>query len=48
MSSRLFNVVKRYFDDGIYTKEDVAKFVEAGRLTKTEYKQITGEKYVGQ
>ena len=44
-SSRLFNTVKRYYDAGIYTDGDVAKFVEAGKLTKAEYKEITGKPY---
>ncbi len=43
--SRLFNTVKRYYDKGIYSKEDVAAFVEAGKLTEEEYKLITGEDY---
>lgn len=42
----MFKVVKRYFDKGIYSKEDVAKFVSAGKLTAEEYKEITGESYV--
>ena len=45
--SRLFNIVKRYYDEGIYTKDDVKKFVEKGKLTPEEYKEITGEKYKG-
>ncbi len=45
--SRLFNVVKRYYDEEVYTKDDVKKFVENGKLTQAEYKEITGEKYKG-
>ena len=41
----LFNVVKRYYDKCIYTKDDVAVFVRAGRLTSEQYEQITGETY---
>lgn len=41
----MFKIVKRYFDKGIYSKEDVAKFVAARRITKAEYKEITGEEY---
>lgn len=41
--STIYNVVKRYYDSGRYTKENVAKFVTAGRITKEEYQLITGE-----
>jgi len=41
----MFKIVKRYYAQGIYSKADVAKFVEAGRLTAEEYKQITGAVY---
>ena len=43
--SRLFKTVKRYYDQGIYTKEDVAKFVRKGAITPEEYKTITGDEY---
>lgn len=41
----MFKVVKRYYDTKRYTKDDVKKFVVAGKLTEDEYEQITGEKY---
>lgn len=41
----MFKIVKRYYDNGIYTKENVATFVKAGKLTAEEYKTITGEGY---
>lgn len=41
----MFNIVKRYYDRGIYGESDVAKFVKAGRLTPDEYEQITGSEY---
>ena len=43
--SRLFKTVKRYYDQGIYSKEDVVVFAEKGKLTPEEYKEITGEDY---
>jgi uncharacterized XkdX family phage protein len=43
--SRYYEIVKRYYDKDIYTKVDVKKFVEAGKITKEEYELITGEKY---
>lgn len=41
----MYRVVKRYYDRGIYSKEDVAKFVQAGKLTAEEYQEITAEVY---
>lgn len=43
--SRLFNTAKRYYDKGLYSKDDVAVFVRAGRLTLEEYVEITSEDY---
>lgn len=43
--SRLFNTVKRYYEKGIYSKDDVATFVRAGKITADEYELITGEEY---
>jgi uncharacterized XkdX family phage protein len=43
--SRIYSIVKRYFDKGIYDETDVAKFVAAGKITPEEYEQITGEPY---
>lgn len=45
--SRLYKTVKRYYDKGIYSKEDVATFVVAGKITATEYELITGKPYEG-
>ena len=42
---RLCRVVKRFYDTDRYTKDDVKKFVKAGRLTEDEYKAITGDTY---
>nr|DAU66760.1 MAG TPA: hypothetical protein [Caudoviricetes sp.] len=41
----MFEIVKRYYDKGIYSKDDVKKFVKAGKLTEEEYQEITGEQY---
>ncbi len=41
----MFKIVKRYYDRGIYSKEDVATFVRAGKITPEQYKEITGEDY---
>lgn len=39
----MFKVVKRYYDKGIYSAENVATFVKAGKITAEQYKEITGE-----
>ena len=41
----MFKIVKRYYDKGIYSKEDVSKFVAAGKITQEEYTLITGDPY---
>lgn len=42
----MFKVVKRYYDLGIYSKENVKVFVVAGKLTAEEYQSITGDEYI--
>ena len=42
----MFKIVKRYYDKGIYTKENVATFVKAKKITPEQYEEITGEVYV--
>ncbi|MDD4469255.1 MAG: XkdX family protein [Acholeplasmataceae bacterium] len=41
----MFAIVKRYYDKGIYTADDVAVFVRAGRLTPEQYEEIIGEEF---
>lgn len=41
----MFKIVKRYYDRGIYTSENVKTFVKAGKITPSQYKEITGEDY---
>lgn len=43
--SRLYKTVKRYYDKGTYSKDDVAAFVAAGKITDEEYRLITGDLY---
>ncbi|MDN5289878.1 MAG: hypothetical protein PWQ06_117 [Anaerophaga sp.] len=45
MHSRMFNSIKRYYDEGRYTKEQVGIFVKAKWIEVDEYKTITGEDY---
>lgn len=42
----MYKIVKRYYDKGYYSTEDVAKFVKAGKITAEQYETITGEDYV--
>lgn len=41
----MFDKVKKFYDLGLYTKDQVRKFVEKNKLTEQEYKIITGEDY---
>jgi len=41
-----FATIKRYYDAGRYTKENVATFVEAGKITPEQYEEIIGDPYV--
>ena len=42
----MFEIVNRYYNVvKVYSKEDVAKFVVAKKLTAEEYQKITGEEY---
>ncbi|AEG59602.1 XkdX family protein [Desulforamulus ruminis] len=41
----MYKFVKRYYDMGIYTQDNVKTFVIANKLTAEEYEQITGEAY---
>lgn len=43
----MFDKIKKYYDRGFYTAEQVADFVKRGKLTKSQYEEITGEKYDG-
>lgn len=40
-----FEKVKRYYDMGKYTNEQMKIFVKGNRITEEEYEIITGEKY---
>ena len=43
----MFKIIKRYYNRRIYTKENVAVFVASGKITKEEFKKITGIEYIG-
>lgn len=40
----MFEKIKRFYELGLYTKEQVYKFYEKGIITLEEYKRIVGEK----
>lgn len=40
-----FGTAKRYYDLGYYSKEDIAIFVERGKITAEQYEEITGDVY---
>lgn len=41
----MFKIIKRYYDKGFYSKEDVKVFVKSNQITEEEYQEITGEPY---
>lgn len=45
MKSNKFNVVKQYFDGGLWRIARVRAAVVKGWITVKEYKEITGEDY---
>jgi uncharacterized XkdX family phage protein len=42
-----FSIVKRHYDAGRYDADDVAVFVQAGKITPEQYQAITGTEYPG-
>lgn len=45
MDKWYFEMAKKYFDLKIYKADDVRLFVEAERITKEQFKEITEEDY---
>lgn len=43
--SKKYNLVKRYYDNGLWNKEMVRNAVVKGWITSAEYELITGEVY---
>ena len=41
----MYAKIKKFYNLGLYTKENVAKFVEKGIITAEQYEEITGEAY---
>lgn len=42
-----YEKIKKYYDDGLWNKKQVANAVKKGKITPEQYKEITGEEYVG-
>ena len=43
-----FDIAKKNFDRGIWTEEMLSNLVGKGKLSATEYEEITGNPYSGQ
>jgi uncharacterized XkdX family phage protein len=41
-----FTTIKNYYDEGLYTNEQVAGFVYMGKITPSQYEQITNQTYL--
>lgn len=42
----MYNSIKKYFDKGYYTTEQMKVFVQAKWITEEDYKTITGVDYI--
>ena len=43
--SKMFDDIKRWYDDGFWSKKKVRNAVIKGKITEEEYEEITGEIY---
>lgn len=43
----MFQKIKKFYNLGIYSKEQVAQFVTKGVITPEQYEQIVGEPFPG-
>ena len=42
-----FDIVKKNYEKGLWTKQLVKMAVKKGVITKEQYLEITGEEYIG-
>ena len=45
MHSKNYEKIKKWYDQGLWTKQQVAQAVVKGQITVAEYEEITGEPY---
>lgn len=45
MATNIETLAKKYYDKGLWGKDDLKKLVAAGKLSQAAYKRITGECY---
>ena len=43
--SAVYEMAKRYYEEGLWPKKYLKALVKKGKLTEDEYAEITGEKY---
>ncbi|EET60441.1 XkdX family protein [Marvinbryantia formatexigens DSM 14469] len=41
----MFEIIKRYYNKGLYSDGNLAVFVTAGKITAEQYAEITGKEY---
>ncbi|AXU75339.1 XkdX family protein [Clostridioides difficile] len=41
-----YKIIKKYYEDELWTKEQVKTAVEKNKITTIEYKNIVGEDYI--
>lgn len=41
-----YKIIKKYYDDNLWSKEQVKTAVIKNKITKNEYKNIVGEDYI--
>ena len=44
----MFEKIKKYFDLGLYSRDQVAAFVLKGKITPAQYEAITGDPWRGE
>ena len=44
--SKNFDKIKKWYDEGLWSKQQVYNAVGKGQITPSEYTEITGEPYI--